>query len=226
MSKVIPIKKRSTELVVMESSFEKKMLSIKNSQLKKTQEIDHFVVSFKQAMGKTAIAYLELSKLAYDASVRYENDKWAYDYFCEKIGLSKSYLRKLSLIGSRADEMLKHIDFLPNSMNSLYELSQLNEKDFKSVLQKKNQLKELTSFDIAKLNQNKVKKSSSREIEESKKESKSKMINEFAKQLLIEHKYQIDLIEIRYDPKNSLMPAKVPKVVVKKGRIGSFRKKA
>ncbi len=140
MSKVIPIKKRSTELVVMESSFEKKMLSIKSNQLKKTQEIDHFVVSFKQAMGKTAIAYLELSKLAYDASVRYEDDKWAYDYFCEKIGLSKSYLRKLSLIGSRADQMMKHIDFLPNSMNSLYELSQLNEKDFKSVLQKKNQL--------------------------------------------------------------------------------------
>jgi len=224
MSKVIPIKKRLRELVLVGSSFEKKMQSIKNSQQQKTQEIDHFVISFKQAMGKTAIAYLELSKLAYDASVRFQDDKWAYDYFCEKIGLSKSYLRKLSLIGGRADEMLKHIDFLPNSMNSLYELSQLDEKNFKAVIQKRNGLKELTSSDIARLNQSKAKKPSKYDLVGSSKESKAKMIHEFAKQLLIEHKYQIDLIEIRYDPKQSLMPAKVPKVVVKKGSLKSVKK--
>lgn len=224
MSKVIPIRRRSRALVLVGSSFEKKMQSIKNSQLKKTQEIDHFVVSFKQAMGKTAIAYLELSKLAYDASERFEDDKWAYDYFCEKIGLSKSYLRKLSMIGSRADEMLEHIHFLPNSISSLYELSQLNEKDFKSVMQRKNELKELTSSDIAKLNQTKARKLSKTDLVISSKESRTKMINEFAKQLLVEHKYQIDLIEIRYDSKQSLMPAKTPKVVIKKGGLKLSKK--
>jgi len=85
-------------------------------------------------------------------------------------------------------------------------------------------LKELTSSDIARLNQSKAKKPSKYDLVGSSKESKTKMIHEFAKQLLVEHKYQIDLIEIRYDPQQSLMPAKAPKVVIKKGSLKSVKK--
>ena len=216
MSKIVAFKKKTTNLVVAGTSFDKKMMSIKNNQSRKVQEIDRLALSFNQAMGRTAAAYLELSKLAYDASIRFQGDKWAYDYFCEKIGLSKSYLRKLSQIGSKADDLAGHINFLPNSMNSLYELSQLNDKEFKSVIQRKDDLKVLTSSDISKLNQKKVKKISQVEIQDSPKNSKTKFIKDFAKNLLLEYQYQIEKIEIRYDPKNSLMPAKAPKVVVVK----------
>jgi hypothetical protein len=216
MSKIVPFKKKTTNLVVSGTSFDKKMMSIKNNQNRKVQEIDRLALSFNQAMGRTAAAYLELSKLAYDASIRFKADKWAYDYFCDKIGLSKSYLRKLSQIGSKADDLVEHINFLPNSMNSLYELSQLNDKDFKSVIQRKDDLKVLTSSDISKLNQKKVKKISRIELEDSPRKSKIKFINEFTRNLLLEFQYQIETIEIRYDPKNSLMPAKAPKVVVVK----------
>jgi hypothetical protein len=101
-------------------------------------------------------------------------------------------------------------------MNSLYELSQLNDKDFKSVIQRKDDLKILTSSDISKLNQKKVKKISQVEMQELPRKSKTKFINEFAKNLLLEFQYQIEKIEIRYDPKNSLMPAKAPKVLIVK----------
>jgi hypothetical protein len=216
MSKIVAFKKKTTNLAVAGTSFEKKMMSIKNNQNRNVQEIDRLALSFNQAMGRTAAAYLELSKLAYDASIRFKVDKWAYDYFCDKIGLSKSYLRKLSQIGSKADDLVEHINFLPNSMNSLYELSQLNDKDFKSVIQRKDDLKVLTSSDISKLNQKKVKKISRIELEDSPRKSKTKFINEFAKNLLLEFQYQIETIEIRYDPKNSLMPAKAPKVLIVK----------
>ena len=216
MSKIVPFKKKTSNVLVAGTSFDKKMMSIKNNQNRKVQEIDRLAVSFNQAMGRTAAAYLELSKLAYDASVKFQNDKWAYDYFCDKIGLSKSYLRKLSQIGSKANDLVEHINFLPNSMNSLYELSQLNEKEFKSVIQRKDDLKVLTSSDISKLNHKKVKKKSQIEIEDSPRKSKAKFINEFTKNLLLEFQYQIETIEIRYDPKNSLMPAKTPKVIIVK----------
>jgi hypothetical protein len=217
MSKIVSIKKKTTDLTVVESSFEKKMMTIKNDQFRKTQEIDRFAVTFKQAMGKTAAAYLELSKLAYDASLRFHDDKWAYDYFCEKIGLSKPYLRKLAQIGSKADELVEHMHFLPNSMNSLYELAQLNDKDFKTVIRKKDNLRTLTSAEISKLNQSKAKKHKNVALVEEPRKSKTKFINDFAKDLLLEHQYQIEKIEIRFDPKNSLMPARAPRVVIVKG---------
>ena len=113
-------------------------------------------------------------------------------------------------------DLVEHINFLPNSMNSLYELSQLTEKEFKSVIQRKDDLKVLTSSDISKLNQKKVKKKIQIEIEDSPRKSKAKFINEFTKNLLLEFQYQIETIEIRYDPKNSLMPAKTPKVIIVK----------
>jgi hypothetical protein len=224
MSKIVPLKKKSNNLTVMESSFEKKMMTIKNEQIRKTQEIDRFAITFKQAMGKTAAAYLELSKLAYDASLRFHEDKWAYDYFCEKIGLSKSYLRKLAQIGSKADELVEHIHFLPNSMNSLYELAQLDDKDFRTVIRKKDNLRTLTSVEISKLNQSKAKKHRNVVIVDEPRKSKTKFINDFAKDLLLEHQYQIEKIEIRYDPKNSLMPAKAPKVVIVKRSDRNGRK--
>ena len=160
MGKILPLKKTANQLSVVPSSsvYERKMAAIKDKQNKKTHEIEQVVFQFKSAMGKTAIAYLELSKIAYDASMRFGGDKWAMDIFVEQIGLSKSYLRKLALIGERAEVLLNHIDYLPQSMNALYEMSQLEERDFKSVIQHKDTLNLLSATDIAKLNRNKIRK--------------------------------------------------------------------
>jgi hypothetical protein len=215
MSKTLHVKMRADGINLHATSFEKKIISIQNGQQKKIREIDTLAISFKQAMGRTAAAYLDLAKLAYDASERFADDKWAYDYFCEKIGLSKSYLRKLSQIGSKADLLIKNISFLPNSMNSLYELSQLTEKDFRQVLQK-NDISTLTSAEISKLNPKKQNKPKVFNLEDQRKESKTKAIHEFAKLFLLNHQYQIEKVEIRFDPKNSLIPAKIPKIIVLK----------
>jgi ribosomal protein L4 len=109
-------------------------------------------------------------------------------------------------------------------MNSLYELAQLDDKDFKTVIQKKNTLRALTSAEISKLNQSKSKKHRNTVLVDEPRKSKTKFINDFAKDLLLEHQYQIEKIEIRYDPKNSLMPAKAPKVVIVKGSDRNGRK--
>jgi hypothetical protein len=218
MSKILPLKKTTNQLSVVPSSssssaYERKMAAIKDKQNKKTSEIEQVVVQFKSAMGKTAVAYLELSKIAYDASLRFGGDKWAMDIFVEQIGLSKSYLRKLALIGERADVLLKHIDYLPQSMNALYEMSQLEERDFKSVIQQKHTLNLLSATDIAKLNRNKIRKSEKDLGLIAERKSKEKLIKDFADNLLKEHKYQVECIEIRYDPPKSLMPATMPKIV-------------
>ena len=217
MSKILPLKKATGKLSVVPSSsssaYERKILGIKANQNKQIQEIEQVVYEFKNAMGKTAIAYLELSKIAYDASMRFGGDKWAMDIFVEQIGLSKSYLRKLALIGERADVLLKHIDYLPQSMNALYEMSQLEDRDFKSVIQQKHTLNLLSATDIAKLNRNKIRKPEKDLGLIAERKSKEKLIREFADNLLKEHKYQVESIEIRYDPPKSLMPASMPKIV-------------
>ena len=215
MSKILPLKKTTSKLslVPSTSAYERKMAAIKDKQNKKTTEIEQVVFQFKSAMGKTAIAYLELSKIAYDASIRFGGDKWAMDIFVEQIGLSKSYIRKLALIGERADVLLKHIDYLPQSMNALYEISQLEERDFKSVIQHKHTLNLLSATDIAKLNRNKIKKPEKDLGLIAERKSKEKLIKDFADSLLKEHKYQIESIEIRYEVKNSLLPATMPKIV-------------
>ena len=218
MSKILPLKKTTSKLSLVpspssSSAYERKMAAIKDKQNKKTTEIEQVVHEFKNAMGKTAIAYLELSKIAYDASMRFGGDKWAMDIFVEQIGLSKSYLRKLALIGERADVLLKHIDYLPQSMNALYEMSQLEERDFKSVIQHKHTLNLLSATDIAKLNRNKVRKPEKDLGLIAERKSKEKLIKAFADNLLKEHKYQVESIEIRYEVKNSLLPATMPKIV-------------
>jgi len=200
------------------------MAAIKDKQNKKTTEIEQVVFQFKSAMGKTAVAYLELSKIAYDASLRFGGDKWAMDIFVEQIGLSKSYLRKLALIGERADVLLKHIDYLPQSMNALYEMSQLEDRDFKSVIQQKDTLNLLSATDIAKLNRNKIRKPEKDVDLIAERKSKEKLIKEFADNLLKEHKYQIESIEIRYEVKNSLLPATMPKIVSVKTKSKSRSK--
>jgi hypothetical protein len=229
MGKILPLKKTTGKLSLVPSStpssaYERKMAAIKNKQNKKTTEIEQVVHEFKNAMGKTAIAYLELSKIAYDASLRFGNDKWAMDIFVEQIGLSKSYLRKLALIGERADVLLKHIDYLPQSMNALYEMSQLEERDFKSVIQQKHSLNLLSATDIAKLNRNKVRKPEKDVGLIAERKSKEKLIREFADNLLKEHKYQVESIEIRYEVKNSLLPATMPKIVSVKSKSKSRSK--
>jgi hypothetical protein len=221
MSKILPLKKTTNQLSVVPSSssaYERKMAAIKDKQNKKTNEIEQVVFQFKSAMGKTAVAYLELSKIAYDASIRFDGDKWAMDIFVEQIGLSKSYLRKLALIGERADVLLKHIDYLPQSMNALYEMSQLEDRDFKSVIQHKHSLNLLSATDIAKLNRNKIRKPEKDLGLIAERKSKEKLIKEFADNLLKEHKYQVECIEIRYDPPKSLMPATMPKIVSVKNK--------
>ena len=226
MSKILPLKKTTSKLSLVpspssSSAYERKMVAIKDKQNKKTTEIEQVVHEFKSAMGKTAIAYLELSKIAYDASMRFGGDKWAMDIFVEQIGLSKSYLRKLALIGERADVLLKHIDYLPQSMNALYEMSQLEERDFKSVIQHKHTLNLLSATDIAKLNRNKIRKPEKDLGLIAERKSKEKLIREFADNLLKEHKYQVESIEIRYEVKNSLLPAKMPKIVSMKTKSKS-----
>ena len=223
MSKILPLKKTTNQLSVVPSSssssaYERKMAAIKDKQNKKTNEIEQVVHEFKSAMGKTAVAYLELSKIAYDASLRFGGDKWAMDIFVEQIGLSKSYLRKLAMIGERADVLLKHIDYLPQSMNALYEMSQLEERDFRSVIQQKDNLNLLSATDIAKLNRNKIRKPEKDLGLIAERKSKEKLIKEFADNLLKEHKYQVESIEIRYDPPKSLMPATMPKIVSVKNK--------
>ena len=223
MSKILPLKKTTGKLSLVPSStsssaYERKMAAIKNKQNKKTTEIEQVVFQFKSAMGKTAVAYLELSKIAYDASLRFGGDKWAMDIFVEQIGLSKSYLRKLALIGERADVLLKHIDYLPQSMNALYEMSQLEDRDFKSVIQHKDILNLLSATDIAKWNRNKIRKPEKDLGLIAERKSKEKLIREFADNLLKEHKYQVESIEIRYEVKNSLLPATMPKIVSVKSK--------
>jgi hypothetical protein len=232
MGKILPLKKTTNQLSLVPSSsspssssaYEKKMAAIKDKQNKKTHEIEQVVYEFKSAMGKTAVAYLELSKIAYDASIRFDGDKWAMDIFVEQIGLSKSYLRKLALIGERADVLLKHIDYLPQSMNALYEMSQLEDRDFKSVIQKKHSLNLLSATDIAKLNRNKLRKLEKDVGLIAERKSKEKLIREFADNLLKEHKYQVESIEIRYEVKNSLLPATMPKIISVKTKNKSRRK--
>ena len=229
MSKILPLKKTTSNLSLVtspssSSAYERKMAAIKDKQNKKTTEIEQVVFQFKSAMGKTAIAYLELSKIAYDASMRFGGDKWAMDIFVEQIGLSKSYLRKLALIGERADVLLKHIDYLPQSMNALYEMSQLEERDFKSVIQHKHSLNLLSATDIAKLNRNKVRKPEKDLGLIAERKSKEKLIREFADNLLKEHKYQVESIEIRYEVKNSLLRATMPKIVSVKTKNKTRRK--
>jgi hypothetical protein len=229
MSKILPLKKTTNQLSVMpspssSSAYERKMAAIKDKQNKKTSEIEQVVFQFKNAMGKTAVAYLELSKIAYDASLRFGGDKWAMDIFVEQIGLSKSYLRKLALIGERADVLLKHIDYLPQSMNALYEMSQLEDRDFKSVIQHKDTLNLLSATDIAKLNRNKIRKPEKDVGLIAERKSKEKLIREFADNLLKEHKYQVESIEIRYEVKNSLLPATMPKIISVKTKNKSRRK--
>ena len=223
MTKILPLKKTTSKLSLVpspsSSAYERKMAAIKDKQNKKTTEIEQVVFQFKSAMGKTAVAYLELSKIAYDASIRFGGDKWAMDIFVEQIGLSKSYLRKLALIGERADVLLKHIDYLPQSMNALYEMSQLEDRDFKSVIQHKHSLNLLSATDIAKLNRNKIRKPEKDVGLIAERKSKEKLIREFADNLLKEHKYQIESIEIRYEVKNSLLPATMPKIVSVKNKI-------
>jgi len=227
MSKILPLKKTTNQLSVVPSSssaYERKMAAIKDKQNKKTNEIEQVVFQFKSAMGKTAVAYLELSKIAYDASIRFDGDKWAMDIFVEQIGLSKSYLRKLALIGERADVLLKHIDYLPQSMNALYEMSQLEDRDFKSVIQQKHTLNLLSATDIAKLNRNKIRKPEKDLGLIAERKSKEKLIKDFADNLLKEHKYQVESIEIRYEVKNSLLPATMPKIVSVKTKSKSRSK--
>ena len=228
MSKILPLKKTTNQLSVVpslsSSAYERKMAAIKDKQNKKTTEIEQVVFQFKSAMGKTAVAYLELSKIAYDASIRFDGDKWAMDIFVEQIGLSKSYLRKLALIGERADVLLKHIDYLPQSMNALYEMSQLEERDFKSVIQHKHSLNLLSATDIAKLNRNKIRKPEKDLGLIAERKSKEKLIKDFADNLLKEHKYQVESIEIRYEVKNSLLPATMPKIVSVKTKSKSRSK--
>jgi hypothetical protein len=229
MGKILPLKKTTNQLLVVpspssSSAYERKMAAIKDKQNKKTNEIEQVVFQFKSAMGKTAVAYLELSKIAYDASIRFGGDKWAMDIFVEQIGLSKSYLRKLALIGERADVLLKHIDYLPQSMNALYEMSQLEERDFKSVIQHKDTLNLLSAADIAKLNRNKIRKPEKDLGLIAERKSKEKLIREFADNLLKEHKYQVESIEIRYDPPKSLLPATMPKIVSVKTKSKSRSK--
>lgn len=228
MGKVLPLKKTTSKLSVVpspsSSAYERKILGIKANQNKQIQEIEEVVHEFKNAMGKTAIAYLDLSKIAYDASMRFGGDKWAMDIFVEQIGLSKSYLRKLALIGERADVLLKHIDYLPQSMNALYEMSQLEERDFKSVIQHKHTLNLLSATDIAKLNRNKIRKPEKDLGLIAERKSKEKLIREFADNLLKEHKYQVESIEIRYEVKNSLLPATMPKIVSMKTKSKSRSK--
>jgi hypothetical protein len=226
MGKILPLKKTTNQLSVVPSSsvYERKMAAIKDKQNKKTHEIEQVVFQFKSAMGKTAIAYLELSKIAYDASMRFGGDKWAMDIFVEQIGLSKSYIRKLALIGERAEVLLNHIDYLPQSMNALYEMSQLDERDFKSVIQHKHSLNLLSATDIAKLNRNKIKKPEKDLGLIAERKSKEKLIREFADNLLKEHKYQVESIEIRYEVKNSLLPATMPKIVSVKSKNKSRSK--
>ena len=226
MGKILQLKKTSNQLFLMPSSsaYERKMAAIKDKQNKKTTEIEQVVHEFKNAMGKTAVAYLELSKIAYDASMRFGGDKWAMDIFVEQIGLSKSYLRKLALIGERADVLLKHIEYLPQSMNALYEMSQLEERDFKSVIQHKHSLNLLSATDIAKLNRNKIRKPEKDLGLIAERKSKEKLIREFANNLLKEHKYQVESIEIRYEVKNSLLPATMPKIVSVKTKSKSRSK--
>jgi len=223
MGKVLPLKKTTIKLSLVptssSSAYERKMAAIKSKQNKKTHEIEQVVFQFKSAMGKTAVAYLELSKIAYDASLRFGGDKWAMDIFVEQIGLSKSYLRKLALIGERADVLLKHIDYLPQSMNALYEMSQLEDRDFKSVIQHKHSLNLLSATDIAKLNRNKIRKPEKDVGLIAERKSKEKLIKDFADNLLKEHKYQVESIEIRYEVKNSLLPATMPKIVSVKNKI-------
>jgi hypothetical protein len=229
MGKILPLKKTTNQLSMVpspssSSAYERKMAAIKDKQNKKTNEIEQVVFQFKSAMGKTAIAYLELSKIAYDASLRFGGDKWAMDIFVEQIGLSKSYLRKLALIGERADVLLKHIDYLPQSMNALYEMSQLEDRDFKSVIQHKHSLNLLSATDIAKLNRNKIRKPEKDLGLIAERKSKEKLIKDFADNLLKEHKYQIESIEIRYEVKNSLLPATMPKIVSVKSKNKSRSK--
>ncbi|CAM8667223.1 hypothetical protein MCEMSE6_00529 [Oxalobacteraceae bacterium] len=229
MGKILRLKKTTGMLSLVpsassSSAYERKMAAIKEKQNKKTTEIEQVVFQFKNAMGKTAVAYLELSKIAYDASLRFGGDKWAMDNFVEQIGLSKSYLRKLALIGERADILLKHIDYLPQSMNALYEMSQLEERDFKSVIQHKHTLNLLSATDIAKWNRNKVRKPEKDLGLIAERKSKEKLIKEFADNLLKEHKYQVESIEIRYDPPKSLMPATMPKIVSVKTKSKSRSK--
>jgi hypothetical protein len=223
MGKILPLKKTTNQLSMVpspssSSAYERKMAAIKDKQNKKTNEIEQVVFQFKSAMGKTAVAYLELSKIAFDASLRFGGDKWAMDIFVEQISLSKSYLRKLALIGERADVLLKHIDYLPQSMNALYEMSQLEDRDFKSVIQQKDTLNLLTATDIAKLNRNKIRKPEKDLGLIAERKSKEKLIKDFADNLLKEHKYQIESIEIRYEVKNSLLPATMPKIVSVKNK--------
>jgi len=229
MGKILPLKKTTSKLSLVptsssSSAYERKMAAIKDKQNKTTHEIEQVVFQFKSAMGKTAVAYLELSKIAYDASLRFGGDKWAMDIFVEQIGLSKSYLRKLALIGERADVLLKHIDYLPQSMNALYEMSQLEDRDFKSVLQHKDTLNLLSATDIAKLNRNKIRKPEKDLGLIAERKSKEKLIKDFADNLLKEHKYQVESIEIRYEVKNSLLPATMPKIVSVKSKSKSRSK--
>ena len=229
MGKILPLKKTTSKLSLVPTSssssvYERKMAAIKDKQNKKTNEIEQVVFQFKSAMGKTAVAYLELSKIAYDASMRFGGDKWAMDIFVEQIGLSKSYLRKLALIGERADVLLKHIDYLPQSMNALYEMSQLEDRDFKSVIQHKHSLNLLSATDIAKLNRNKIRKPEKDLGLIAERKSKEKLIKDFADSLLKEHKYQVESIEIRYEVKNSLLPATMPKIVSVKTKSKSRSK--
>jgi hypothetical protein len=146
------------------------------------------------------------------------------DIFIEQIGLSKSYIRKLALIGERADVLLNHIDYLPQSMNALYEMSQLEERDFKSVIQQKDTLNLLSATDIAKLNRNKIRKPEKDLGLIAERKSKEKLIKDFADNLLKKHKYQVESIEIRYEVKKSLLPATMPKIVSVKSKSKSRSK--
>jgi hypothetical protein len=109
-------------------------------------------------------------------------------------------------------------------MNALYEMSQLEDRDFKSVIQHKHSLNLLSATDIAKLNRNKIRKPEKDVGLIAERKSKEKLIKDFADNLLKEHKYQIESIEIRYEVKNSLLPATMPKIISVKTKSKSRSK--
>ena len=96
--------------------------------------IHQYITEFTQFSRKTAESIIQMGLVVYEAKSKLSSDD--FEIFCKGIrfNTNSSSIRKLHLIGEKYELLKAHVDKLPSSWTTIYQLSQASKEIFKKII--------------------------------------------------------------------------------------------
>ena len=97
--------------------------------------IHQYITEFTLFSRKTAESIIQMGLVVYEAKSKLSSDD--FEIFCKGIrfNTNSSSIRKLHLIGEKYELLNAHVDKLPSSWTTIYQLSQASKELFEKIIQ-------------------------------------------------------------------------------------------